>query len=101
MLTNFFRRLSLKVKTGNFKMKLSAPVISVLEPYNDAVDFFVLLSTVFPFLKVNNQGKEMRLKDAVKMFKAGEIFIAGLIDEKPFDIVDVETNDAIVKIGLK
>lgn len=101
MLTRFFRRLSLKVKTGSTNIRFSLPLMSIVEPYNDTADFLVLISVIFPFVKVNKDKGKMPIKQAVKLFQAGEVFLGGLFDEEPFDIVDVETTDADVKIALK
>lgn len=101
MWTKIVRRLSLKVKTGKTNIRFSLPLISLVEPYNDAVDFLVLISTIFPFVKVNNEKGRIPIKQAVKLFKSGEVFVGGLFDQEPFEIVDVETVDADVKIALK
>ncbi|MDA3847056.1 MAG: hypothetical protein PF505_11035 [Vallitaleaceae bacterium] len=103
MLNKYFKLISLKVKNKESRgIRFFVPFITLTDAYGDFVDLMVLLSLIMPGVIINTGGKRtLTLKDIAKFAQLGEHAVDEMILSEPFDLVDVESPDAIVKIRIR
>jgi len=103
MLSRYFKRITIKIKSKESRgIRFFVPFVTLTEAYSDFVDFVYLISCLLPGVRINTGGKvKLSLKDIANYLRLVEDAIDEIIAFEAFDLVDVTTLDADVKIRVE
>lgn len=98
---NSRKLFKIKIQSGKTNIVIPIPIFVLWELLECIEDLLTVLILIIPNINIKIKDKSYKTKEALKLCR----YIIQTLDEvrycEPFDLVDIQSDDDIVKISIK